>query len=139
MRRGKLRFRVAAISLVVCTAIAFPASTSISASHAAQSLESPAARMTLRGNDYALVLPEDPEVTYEGARIVHNVVVDRQNGMRVHANFTVKYGLGVPCRMIAYFFFDDQDSTPLKSADPKYRAKNGNVSASVNFKPAYDP
>lgn len=85
------------------------------------------------------IVPDDPEATYQGARIVHNVTVGGVKGMRVHANFTVKYGYDVSCRLIAYFYYDDSDNTPLKSANAKYRTKEGNVSASVNFKPAYDP
>ncbi|MGZ8845621.1 MAG: hypothetical protein ACXW3C_04075 [Pyrinomonadaceae bacterium] len=85
------------------------------------------------------IVPEDPEATYQGARIVHNVTVAGVKGMRVHANFTVKYGYDVSCRLIAYFYYDDSDNTPLKSSNAKYRTKEGNVSASVNFKPAYDP
>ncbi len=82
---------------------------------------------------------DDPVATYEGARIVHNVTVGGEKGMRVHANFRVRYGLGVPCMMIAYFYYDDEDNTPLKTDDPKFRAKNGVVSTTVNFTPAYDP
>lgn len=89
--------------------------------------------------DNPLIFPDDPEATYQGARIVHNVVVSGQKGMRVHANFTVKYGYDVSCRLIAYFYYDDEDNTPLKSGDAKYRTKEGNVSGSVSFKPAYDP
>lgn len=81
---------------------------------------------------------DDPEAIYEGARIVHNVTVNGEKGMRVHANFRVRYGLHVPCMMIAYFYYDDEDNTPLKTDDPKYRAKNGVVAATVNFTPAYD-
>jgi hypothetical protein len=86
-----------------------------------------------------LMVPDDPEAVYEGARIVHNVVVDGQKGMRIHAKFRVKYGLGVPCMLIAYFYYDGADNKPLKSSDPKYRDKSGNVSATANFTPAYDP
>ena len=82
---------------------------------------------------------DDPVATYQGARIVHNVKVNGKVGMRVHANFTVKYGLDVECQMIAYFYYDDEDNTPLKSTDARYRTKTGNVSASVNFTPGYDP
>jgi hypothetical protein len=86
-----------------------------------------------------LIFPNDPEATYQGARIVHNVMVNGQKGMRVHANFTVKYGYNVSCRLIAYFYYDDSDNTPLKSADAKFRTTEGNVQGSVYFKPAYDP
>ena len=41
------------------------------------------------------IVPDDPEATYQGARIVHNVTVGGVKGMRVHANFTVKYGYDV--------------------------------------------
>jgi hypothetical protein len=82
---------------------------------------------------------DDPEAIYEGARIVHNVTVDGVKGMRVHAKFHVRYGKGVPSMMIAYFYYDDADNTPLKSGDEDYRDKKGNVSCHVNFTPAYDP
>jgi len=82
---------------------------------------------------------EDPEAIYEGARIVHNVTVDGGKGMSVHAKFRVRYGLNVPCMMIAYFYYDDARNTPLKSAHTDYRDKKGNVAATKNFTPAYDP
>jgi hypothetical protein len=85
------------------------------------------------------MLVDDPEAIYEGARIVHNVTVDGVKGMRVHATFRVKYGLGVPSMMIAYFYYDDEDNTPLKTDDADYRDKKGGVSCHVNFTPAYDP
>jgi hypothetical protein len=85
------------------------------------------------------LLMDDPEAVYEGARIVHNVTVDGVKGMRVHAKFRVLYGKGIPSMMIAYFYYDDADNTPLKSDSPNYRDKKGNVSAHVNFTPAYDP
>ena len=90
------------------------------------------------GNNSAAVT--DPEAVYQGARIVHNVTVKGQKGMRVHAKFTVKHGLDVNCRLIAYFYYDDSDNSPLKAGDDaRYRTKNGNVSAFTNFTPAYDP
>jgi len=89
--------------------------------------------------DNPLIFPDDPEAVYQGARIVHNVTVGGVKGMRVHAAFTVKYGYDVSCRMIAYFYYDDADNTPLKSANAKYRTTEGNVSAQGYFKPAYDP
>ena len=85
------------------------------------------------------MLLDDPEAIYEGARIVHNVTADGVKGMRVHAKFRVRYGKGVPSMMIAYFFYDDEDNTPLKTDDPNFRDKKGGVSCHVNFTPAYDP
>jgi hypothetical protein len=82
---------------------------------------------------------DDPEAVYQGARIVHNVTVDGEKGMRVHAKFTVKYGLDVNCMLIAYFYYDDASNTKLKTEDPNYRSKDGTVSAHANFTPAYDP
>src|SRR5471030_2232681 len=74
---------------------------------------------------------DDPVATYEGARIVHNVTVNGETGMRVHANFRVRYGQDVPCMMIAYFYYDDEDNTPLKSGNAHYRDKKGNVAATT--------
>ena len=82
---------------------------------------------------------DDPEAVYQGARIVHNVTVKGQKGMRVHAKFTVKHGYDVACKMIAYFYYDDSDNTPLKAGDARYRTKTGNVSAQTSFTPKYDP
>jgi len=87
----------------------------------------------------AVAAMDDPEAVYQGARIVHNVTVKGQKGMRVHAKFTIKHGLDVSCKMIAYFYYDDEDNTPLKAGDARYRTKTGNVSAYTNFTPAYDP
>jgi hypothetical protein len=82
---------------------------------------------------------DDPEAIYEGARIVHNVTVDGVKGMRVHAKFRVRYGKGIPSMMIAYFYYDDEDSTPLKTDEASFRDRKGNVSCHVNFTPGYDP
>lgn len=87
----------------------------------------------------AATVPTDPEATYHGARIVHNVTVKGQKGMRVHASFTVKHGLDNPCRLIAYFYYDDTDNTPLESGDANYQTKEGKVSARSSFTPKYDP
>ena|SRR5215475_9625003 len=130
------RLRTFTAPLLLCSIFMSPifverhavtASTRDDATKAAGSYENP------------FVFPTDPEATYQGARIVHNVTVNGEKGMRVHANFTVKYGYDVSCRLIAYFYYDDSDDTPLKSADRRYSTKDGNVSGSVNFKPAYDP
>ena len=85
------------------------------------------------------MLMDDPEATYEGARIEHNVTVEDVKGMRVHAKFRVRYGKDVPSMLIAYFYYDDASNTPLKADDPNFRDKKGNVSCHVNFTPAYDP
>jgi hypothetical protein len=87
-------------------------------------------------SDY-LFAPDDPEAVFQGARVVHNVTVNGEKGMRVHAKFSVKYGYDVRCRMIAYFYYDD--GTPLKSADKNYSTSEGQVSARVFFTPKYDP
>lgn len=86
--------------------------------------------------NYAIA-PDDPEATFQGARIVHNVMVNGEKGMRIHAKFTVRYGYDVRCRMIAYFYYDD--GTKLQSADKKYSTSDGQVSARVFFTPKYDP
>jgi hypothetical protein len=99
----------------------------------------PAFAPPTNGRELAAMLMDDPEAIYEGARIVHNITVDGVKGMRVHAKFRVRYGKGVASMLIAYFYYDDTDNTPLKSDDADYRDKKGNVSCHVNFTPAYDP
>src|SRR6266436_2403404 len=98
-----------------------------SAKHTPETTQPSSSRLdVLNRNDATF---DDPVATYEGARIVHNVTVKGEKGMRVHAKFHVKYGRGVPCMMIAYFYYDDADNTPLKAGDANYRDKKGNVSA----------
>jgi hypothetical protein len=83
------------------------------------------------------IAPDDPEATFQSARIAHNVTVNGAKGMRVHAKFLVRYGYDVRCRMIAYFYYDN--GAPLKSADKNYSTTDGQVSARVFFTPKYDP
>ena len=124
--------------LTLCLLCAVMLSPTFMTQHAAASTPENTTRATgFLHNPF--IFPEDPEATYQGARIVHNVTVGGVKGMRVHANFTVKYGYDVSCRLIAYFYYDDTDNQPLKSADKKYMTKEGNVSAQASFKPAYDP
>jgi hypothetical protein len=85
------------------------------------------------------IAPEDPEATYHSARVVHNVTVGGKKGMRIHASFTVKYGLDNPCKLIAYFYYDGADGEPLEAGDAKYQNAEGGVSTSTNFTPKYDP
>jgi hypothetical protein len=124
-------------SLVLCTPFAILAQLAFPVS-AQRSLSTPASRIDVTRRNYAAV-PEDPEAIYEGARVVHNVTVNGEKGMQVHAKFRVRYGLNTPCMLIAYFFYDDARNTPLKTDDPEYRDKKGGVSTHVNFTPAYDP
>ena len=129
------RFRVPIAATLLCAVFVSPTFV-VKQTQAAPARDAKAATTNYTNIS---IIPDDPEATYQGARIVHNVTVGGEKGMRVHANFTVKYGYDVSCRLIAYFYYDDSDNTPLKSGNAKYRTKEGNVSASVNFKPAYDP
>jgi hypothetical protein len=135
MNTRPARFRAAFALSLLCAVMLTPTFTLRRVAASTPSDTNKATRFL----DNAFIFPDDPEATYQGARIVHNVTVGGEKGMRVHANFTVKYGYDVSCRLIAYFYYDDSDNTPLKSASPKYRTTEGNVSASVNFKPAHDP
>jgi hypothetical protein len=106
---------------------------------AASVADSPASKLQSSeaiSSNYAIA-PDDPEATFESARIVHNVTVNGKKGMRVHAKFSVRYGLNVPCRMIAYFYYDD--GTALESGDKNYSSAEGKVSARTFFTPQYDP
>jgi hypothetical protein len=138
MKKQNLMIKVFVTGLLGCAVLALVGSTPTFAGRAREIAKTGQPRLEVVRTNLA-VLPEDPEAIYEGARIVHNVTVDGEAGMRVHAKFRVKYGLDVPCMMIAYFYFDDEKSTPLKTDDANYRSKNGVVSAHTNFTPAYDP
>jgi hypothetical protein len=118
------------ISLSLCT-LSLPQASAASAELKQKSLSRDGALPAVS------IAPDDPEATFQSARIVHNVTVDGVTGMRVHAKFSVRYGLDVRCRMIAYFYYDD--GTPLKSADRNYTTTDGQVSARVFFTPKYDP
>ena len=135
MNKTSRRWRALAISLVFAFSIISP----LTVNHASPLPERKADAARLINS----IVFDDPEAVFESARIVHNVTVDGEKGMRVHAKFQVKYGKGVPCMMIAYLYYDDSDNTPLKaSTDADYRAYrtvNGKVSATSNFTPAYDP
>jgi hypothetical protein len=137
MKSRHAALRVAAVAALIITVVGVLWQPT-SAHYATGNVPAPAPRLEIAGSNPALPF-EDPEAIYEAARIVHNVTVDGVKGMRVHAKFRVRYGLGVPCMMIAYFYYDDQANTPLKSGDADYRDKKGNVAATTNFTPAYDP
>jgi hypothetical protein len=136
MNNHLLPVRVLATSAFKSVLIALLASSAIS-TYAQGNLQKRASRSDITRNH--AMAPTDPEAIYEGARVVHNVTVNGEKGMRVHATFRVKDGLDVPCMLIAYYFYDDEDSTPLKTDEPKYRTKSGSVYSHADFTPAYDP
>jgi hypothetical protein len=136
MNDKPLAVKISVIAALIFTVAGFSGYPT-SASHTPETTQPPSSRLDVLHSNFATF--DDPIATYEGARIVHNVTVKGEKGMRVHANFKVRYGLDVPCMMIAYFYYDDEDNTPLKSGDANYRDKKGNVSAHINFTPAYDP
>ena len=134
MKKPLGHWRVLTISLVFALSIISP----LTINHA-----SPLTGRKADAQPINSIVFDDPEAVFESARIVHNVTVDGEKGMRVHAKFQVKYGKGVPCLMIAYFYYDDSDNTRLKaSTDADYRAYRdvkGGVSSKTAFTPAYDP
>src|SRR3954465_430804 len=135
MKKTVRRWRALIISFVFALSIISP----LTINHASPLPERKAGTGELINN----VVFDDPEAIFDSARIVHNVTVDGEKGMRVHAKFNVKYGKGIPCMMIAYFYYDDSDNTPLKASSEAdyraYRTVKGSVSAKANFTPAYDP
>jgi len=135
MKKTVRRWRALIISFVFALSIISP----LTINHASPLPE----RKAGAGELINTIVFDDPEAIFESARIVHNVTVDGEKGMRVHAKFNVKYGKGIPCMMIAYFYYDDSDNTPLKASSEAdyraYRTVKGSVSAKSNFTPAYDP
>lgn len=131
------RYFVSVLAVALVSAIAGFSNSTVAATPAPENTQSTYSSFTAV-SPTTLIL-DQAEATYQGARVVYNVKANGQVGMRVHASFTVKYALDTPCMMIAYFYYDDADNTPLVSGDANYRTKNGKVSSSVNFTPAYDP
>ena len=141
MKNRYVALRIAAVAALICTVVGlsgYPTSATTSGDVPTFVPQFEMAQ-PLSAKPITAMLMDDPEAIYEGARIVHNVTVDGVKGMRVHAKFRVLYGKGIPSMMIAYFYYDDADNTPLKSDSANYRDKKGNVAATVNFTPAYDP
>ena len=134
MKKKSIRLRALFISGAFAVSMVSP----FAVNHAS-TLTKPKSEKAITNFNSLVITPDDPEAVYEGARIVHNVTVDGVKGMRVHAQFRVKYGKGVPCMMIAYFYYDDAKNRPLRGSDPDYQDAKGNVSAHSNFTPAYDP
>ena len=122
MNNQLLPLRVLATSAFKFVLIALLASVAIS-TYAQGSLQQRTSFSEITPNH--AMAPTDPEAVYEGARVVHNVTVNGEKGMRIHATFRVKYGLNTPCMLIAYYFYDD--SKPLKTDEPAYRTKSGTV------------
>ncbi|HKC65842.1 MAG TPA: hypothetical protein VKB86_19520 [Pyrinomonadaceae bacterium] len=136
--KNHLVLRVSVLSAVALALIALlvaaPNST-VRAQKMFASGSTPRIEITPLNNATAL---DDPEAEYQGARVVHNVVVDGQKGMRVHAKFLVRYGEDVHCMLIAYFYNDD--GSPIEAVDRKYRCGDeGAVCARTDFTPRYDP
>jgi hypothetical protein len=136
MKRKHLAIKISAMAALIFAAVGH-SGYQTSAKRMPETTQPSSVRVDVPNSNLAIF--DDPVATYEGARIVHNVTVAGVKGMRVHAQFRVRYGLNVPCMMIAYFYYDDAENTPLKSGDAKYRDKKGNVAATTNFTPAYDP
>lgn len=130
--------RVSGLSVIALALVALPMTAPLAAVRAQKKMmaASTAPRIEITPLNNAAT-PDDPEAEYQGARIVHNVTVDGEKGMRVHAKFLVRYGLGVHCRLIAYFF--NEDNSPILANDRDYRDAEGGVSAHTDFTPGYDP
>lgn len=128
--KNHLSLTIAILSVVTLTlSVVVP----LSSARAEMSFDQRDARISFTQENFT----DDPEVEYQGARIVHNVTVDGQKGMRIHAKFKVRHGLDVNCRLIGYFFNDD--GSPILANDSNYRDAEGGVSAHKDFKPQYDP
>lgn len=141
MKNRNVALRVLAAAALICTVIGLSGYPTLAKSPG--NISTPELQLKglqpISARPITAMLMDDPEAVYKGARIVHNVTVDGVVGMRVHAQFSVRYGKGVPSMLIAYFYYDDAENTPLKSDSADYRDKKGNVSCHVNFTPGYDP
>lgn len=76
-------------------------------------------------------------VTVQNVWQEHNVVVDGLTGMSIHLKLETYNLKNTVCQAIAYFYFDNNE--PLKDFNDTYSTENGNISASTEFTPIYDP
>lgn len=128
-------FRVLAMSAFIL--IVLLASNTSSAVHAQEILQERAPRIGVVQLNHALTAaaPLAPTATFESARVVHRVKYNNKWWMRLHIKFRVKGALSTPCRLIAYFY--DEDEEPLEAGDdPNYRTTTGHVSAWKDFTPS---
>ncbi len=101
-RRSPIIMTVACISMLLLSL-----TTPVSARVASQPTKS----------NFAFVF-DDPEGKFEAARVVYNVTVGGEKGMRVHAKIKVTDGLDDPCLLIAYFY--NPDGSPVEANSKNY-------------------
>lgn len=69
--------------------------------------------------------------------VEHNVYQNSEKGMKIHVHFYVNNMLNRTGRVSAYFYYDDNNSTPLKDFNQRYRTTDGKVSTGKNYTPGY--
>lgn len=67
----------------------------------------------------------------------HNVYQNSVKGMKIHVKFNVYNMLGCTGRVSAYFYYDNNQNTPLKDYNQNFRTADGNVSCGKDFTPGY--
>lgn len=67
----------------------------------------------------------------------HNIQVEGLTGFYIHLKMETLNLKNIPCKAIAYFYFDNDE--PLKDLNDAYNTVDGNVSSSIEFTPIYDP
>jgi hypothetical protein len=108
----------------------------IPAARAQQILQAVAPRIEVFELNHALTAPA-PTATFQSARVVHRVKHNNKWWMRILVTFRVKNALSTPCRLIAYFY--DEDEEPLEAGDDRnYRTTSGYVSVWKDFTPSYN-
>ena len=66
----------------------------------------------------------------------HNVIVNGQKGVTLHINLDIVHCKGVDCKCGAWLYY--ANGNPVKDTNNKYYSPDGQVAASVPFKPGYD-
>lgn len=66
----------------------------------------------------------------------HNVIVNGQKGVTLHINLDIVHCKGVDCKCGAWLYY--ANGNPVKDTNNQYRTVDGQVAASVPFKPGYD-
>jgi len=76
------------------------------------------------------------KATIRNLRTEQGVVQGSQRWMLIHVGFDINGFRAANCLMVAYFRWANEE--PLKDADGRYKAADGQVSAGVSFSPSYD-
>jgi len=85
---------------------------------------------------FTLSAPAVPAATVQGVTLEHHLRINRQNGMMIHAHFTVTDRVNIKCALVAYFLDTDKQQVKAAPGSPN-RSPSGYAMVVTNFAPGY--